>query len=60
VNAADRQETFRKITKHMYDNVYWVGLWQDPDYWLVGPRLSNVTFSGVTPLYSVEQWDLKP
>jgi len=60
VNVTDRQETFHKITKLMYDNVYWVGLWQDPDYWLVGPRLSNVTFSGVTPLYSIEQWDLKP
>jgi len=60
VNVADRQETFRKITKLMYDKVYWVGLWQDPDYWLVGPRLSNVTLSGVTPLYSIEQWDLKP
>jgi peptide/nickel transport system substrate-binding protein len=60
VNAEERQQTFHEITKLMYDNVYWLGLWQDPDYWLVGPRLSNVSFSGATPLFSVDQWELTP
>ena len=44
----------------MHENVYWIGLWQDPDYWLVGPRLSNTSFSGTTPLFSVDEWDLSP
>jgi peptide/nickel transport system substrate-binding protein len=60
VSAEERQATFHQITKHMYDNVYWLGLWQDPDYWLVGPRLSNVSFSGATPLFSVDLWELTP
>lgn len=59
VNVAERQETFKKITKEFFDKVYWLGLWQDPDYWLVSPRLKNVTLSGVTPLYSVDQWDIE-
>ena len=60
VNVTERQATFQKITKLMYDKVYWLGLWQDPDYWLIGKRLSNVTLSGVTPLYSIKDWDLTP
>ena len=60
VNVADRQATFQKITKQMYDNVYWVGLWQDPDYWIVGKRLKDFKVSGATPLYNVDQWDLTP
>ena len=60
VNVTERQATFQKITKLMYDKVYWLGLWQDPDYWLIGKRLTNVTFSGVTPLYSIKDWDLTP
>jgi peptide/nickel transport system substrate-binding protein len=60
VNVADRQATFQKITKLMYDNVYWIGLWQDPDYWLVGKRLKDFKVSGATPLYNVDQWDLTP
>ncbi len=58
VNVTERQATFHKITKLMDDQVYWLGLWQDPDYWLIGKRLKNVTLSGVTPLYSIDQWDL--
>ena len=60
VDVNERQDTFKKITKLMHDKIYWLGLWQDPDYWLVGKRLKDVTLSGVTPLYSVDQWDLQP
>jgi len=60
VNVSERQDTFKKITKEFYDKIYWLGLWQDPDYWLVGKRLKDVTLSGVTPLYSIDQWDLQP
>jgi len=43
----------------MHDQVYWLGLYSDPDYWVVGPRLANVKFSGVTPFYSIMEWDLQ-
>ena len=39
VDPAERQATFHKITKLIFDKVYWLGLWQDPDLWAFGPRL---------------------
>jgi peptide/nickel transport system substrate-binding protein len=54
-----RVETFHKITKIMYDKVYWLSIWQDPDIWAVGSRLANVKLSGSTPFYNVAEWDLK-
>lgn len=56
---ATRQQTFYKITKMIYDKAYWIGLWQDPDQWGVNEKLTNVKISGVTPFYSVADWDLK-
>jgi peptide/nickel transport system substrate-binding protein len=53
-----RTEVIREITKYMHDQVYWLGIWDDPDMWIVGPRLANVSFSGVTPFYSIMEWDV--
>ncbi|MBN2147792.1 MAG: peptide ABC transporter substrate-binding protein [Anaerolineales bacterium] len=58
VNPEERQQTISKINQIFHDRVYWIGLWQDPDVWIVSPRLTNVTFSGVTPLSSITQWEL--
>jgi ABC-type transport system substrate-binding protein len=57
VNAEERQQTISKINQLFYDQVYWLGLWQDPDVWAVSPKLTNVKFSGVTPLFSITTWD---
>jgi peptide/nickel transport system substrate-binding protein len=54
-----RVETFQQISKIMYDNVYWLSLWHDPDIWALGSRLTNVKLSGSTPLYNIAEWDLK-
>ena len=54
-----RVETFHKITKIMFDKVYWLSIWLDPDIWAVGARLNNVKLSGATPFYNVEEWTLK-
>ena len=59
VNPEERQKTFTKINQIMYDRVYWLGLWQDPDVWAVSSRLTGVKFSGVTPLFNITEWDLK-
>jgi peptide/nickel transport system substrate-binding protein len=58
VNPEARAEIFKQITKMMYEKVYWIGLWQDPDYWIVGSRLTNVKFSGGHPLFNVAEWDI--
>ena len=57
INA--RIDTFHKITKIMYDKVYWLSIWQDPDIWAVGKRLDNVKLSGSTPFYNIGEWILK-
>ena len=56
----ERQQTFYKITKMIYDKMYWLGIWQDPDQFMVGKRLLNVKISGTTPFYNVIDWDLTP
>lgn len=56
---AERQATFHEITRYMFDNVIWLGLWQDPDLWAVSSRLQNVEISGASPFYNVAEWDLQ-
>jgi peptide/nickel transport system substrate-binding protein len=54
-----RKAIIQEITKYMHDEVYWLGMWVDPDYWMVGDRLEGVKFSGVTPFYNIMEWDVK-
>jgi ABC-type amino acid transport substrate-binding protein len=58
VDFAERQQTLYKITKYIFDNVLWLGLWNDPDLFGVSKRLANVKVSGATPFYSVFDWDI--
>ncbi len=56
---AERQQTFYEITRYMFDNVIWLGLWQDPDIWALSSRLQNVNMSGASPFYSIAEWDIQ-
>jgi peptide/nickel transport system substrate-binding protein len=58
VDFAERQQTFYEITKYLFDNVYWLGLWHDPDLFGISSRLQNVKISGATPFFNVAEWDL--
>jgi ABC-type transport system substrate-binding protein len=60
VDAAERQKTIAQINQLFYDQVYVIGLWQDPDVYAVGSRLKNVKFSGVTMFFNIAEWDLEP
>lgn len=57
-NTEERTATFHEITKLMHDQVYWLGLWNDPDVWAVSGRLQNVKLSGPTAFYNVTEWDI--
>lgn len=57
VDPNERQKTFQKINQIFHDKVYWLGLWQDPDMWAIGKRLSNYKISGVTPFFNITEWD---
>ncbi len=58
VDFAERQQTFYEITRYIFDNAYWIGLWEDPDLFGFSDRMLNVKISGATPLYNVFEWDL--
>lgn len=60
VDINERQKTISQINQLFFDKVYWIGLWQDPDVWAVSQRLQNVKISGVTPFFSLSQWDKTP
>jgi peptide/nickel transport system substrate-binding protein len=58
-DPSQRQGTFREISQTIYDQVYWLGLWQDPDYWAISPRLQNVHPSAASPFFDVVEWQVK-
>jgi len=60
INPSERQQTFHQISKLIYDQVYFIGLWTDPDYWAANPRLLNVQISGTTPFFNITAWEIKP
>lgn len=55
-----RIELFHEITKYMHDNIYYLGIWDDPDVWIVNPALTGVKFSGITPFFNIAEWDFMP
>ena len=58
IDFEERQETFWRIGEIMFENVYWLGVWQDLDTWAVSGRLANVNISGADPFYSIAEWDI--
>jgi peptide/nickel transport system substrate-binding protein len=58
VDAAKRKAIFHEITKHMHDNLYVLGIWDDPDTWILNPNLTGYKFSGVTAFYNIAEWDI--
>lgn len=59
VDFAQRQQTFYEITKYIYDNAFWIGLWQDPDLFGFSDRMTGVKMSGATPFFNIAEWDIK-
>ena len=58
VDAAARKAVFHDITKYMHDNLLFMGIWNDPDIWVLSPILSGYKFSGVDPFYNIAEWDI--
>jgi len=60
VNFEERQQTFYEITRYIYDNAFWIGLWLDPDQFMFSDRMMNIKMSGATPFFNITEWDLTP
>jgi len=58
VDFEARQQTYYQITKYIFENVYWLGLWEDPDLFGFSDRIVNVKMSGATAFFNVAEWDL--
>jgi len=58
VDFTERQQTMYQITKRLYEQVFWLGLWEDPDLFGFSNRLQNVKISGATPFFNVSEWTL--
>jgi peptide/nickel transport system substrate-binding protein len=58
VDFNERQQTFFEITNYIFDQAYWIGLWEDPDLFGFSDRMLNVKVSGATPFFNVFEWDL--
>ncbi len=58
VDFNERQKTVFEISKHIFDQAYWIGVWQDPDLFGFSDRMQNIKISGATPFYNVFEWDL--
>lgn len=54
-----RQETFYAISRLMHEQMYWLGIWQDPDIWALSSRLTGVELSGSTPFSNIAEWDIE-
>ncbi len=57
-DLAERIATFHEISRQVYEKVYWLGVWQDPDLFGISSKVVGVKISGRTPLYNVMDWDL--
>jgi peptide/nickel transport system substrate-binding protein len=58
VDPEARRETFYEISRMLFEKVYWLGIWQDPDLFGINENIVNVKLSGVTPFYNIGEWDL--
>jgi peptide/nickel transport system substrate-binding protein len=59
VDPAARKPIFSQIAKIIADKVYWISIWDDPDWWAVSKKLANVKFSGAVPFWNAYEWDIK-
>jgi len=59
IDPEERKAKIHEITKYIHDNVYWLGIYVDPDYWMIGERVTGYKFSGPTPFYNIMEWDMQ-
>jgi peptide/nickel transport system substrate-binding protein len=53
-----RTQIFHDISRMIYEKMYWLGIWHDPDLFGVNERVKNVSIGGRTPFFSITQWDI--
>ena len=53
-----RIQMFHQIGEIMHDEMFWMGMRKDTDFWAVNKRLPNARFSGSgLPFYNAYEWE---
>jgi peptide/nickel transport system substrate-binding protein len=58
VDLNERIEQYSRIEEIMKDEVFWLGVRTDYDFWSLNQRLLNVKFSGIDAFWNAYEWDV--
>jgi peptide/nickel transport system substrate-binding protein len=58
LDEKERIQVFAEIERIMHEEMFWMGVRTDPDFWALNTRLQNVRLSGSgVPFWNVYEWD---
>ncbi|HUV26204.1 MAG TPA: hypothetical protein VMW34_02455 [Anaerolineales bacterium] len=60
VDQQARIQLYYEIERIMHDEMFWMGVRTDPDFWALSNHLQNVKFSGLESFWNVYEWDIAP
>lgn len=49
---------FHEIDRILNEEFIWLGVWYDPDVWVVNSRVENAAVNGVTPFWNAYEWSV--
>lgn len=58
VDLDARIELYYEIERIMNDEMFWMGVRTDPDFWALNNRVQNTKFSGLESFWNVYEWDI--
>jgi peptide/nickel transport system substrate-binding protein len=58
VDLNERIEQYSRIEEIMRDEVFWLGVRVDYDFWGLNQRMLNVRFSGINAFWNMYEWDV--
>lgn len=58
VDLDARIQLYYEIESIMHDEMFWMGVRTDPDFWALHNRLENVRFSSSESFWNVYEWDV--
>ena len=58
VDQDARIQLYYEIEAIMHDEMFWMGVRTDPDFWALNNRLQNVKFSSLESFWNVYEWDV--
>lgn len=59
VDTQARIQLFYKIERILNDKLYWVSIWDDPDWWAISKKFKDARLSGGTPFWNAYNWSLE-